>query len=163
MKKLLIVLILNIIFSINAYAIEPKIDKILVLKSERKMFLISNGENIKEYKIALGFEPIGHKVKQGDGKTPEGNYTISWRNPQSSYTLSLGVSYPNAKDKEVAKKLGVSPGGDIMIHGLPNKMKYIGKAHTLNDWTFGCIAVTSEEIKEIWDIVPNGTKIEIKP
>lgn len=140
-----------------------EIDNILILKSERKLYLQNNGKNIKEYDMALGFTPVGNKEKEGDGKTPEGIYKISGRNPKSSYHLSLRISYPNEEDKKRAAKQGVNPGGDIMIHGLPNGMGMIGKAHLLRDWTLGCVAVTNEEIKEIWDLVPNGTQVDIKP
>lgn len=139
------------------------VDKILIIKSERKMYLMSKEKQIKEYDVSLGFAPIGHKVRQGDGKTPEGIYKISGRNPKSSYHLSLRISYPNEEDKRKAEELGVDPGGDIMIHGLPNSMPHLGRLHLLNDWTLGCIAVTNKEIKEIWNTVPNGVTVEIKP
>ena len=142
---------------------EIKADKILIMKEKRKIYLYNNSVQIKEYDMSLGFEPVGHKEREGDGKTPEGIYKISGRNPKSSYHLSLRISYPNEQDRENARKLGVSPGGDIMIHGLPNKIPFIGKAHLLSDWTLGCIAVTNEEIREIWDLVPDGTVVEIKP
>lgn len=166
MKKLSIILFAILFFSTNVFSATStleKIDKVLILKSERKIYLKSKDKIIKEYDISLGFSPIGHKVKEGDGKTPEGIYKISGRNPKSAYHLSLRISYPNEKDKNTAKKLGLSPGGDIMIHGLPNSMPSIGKAHLLSDWTLGCIAVTNDEIKEIWDMVSDGTTVEIKP
>ena len=118
---------------------------------------------IKKYKISLGRNPNGHKEKQGDFKTPEGNYIIDYRNPNSKYYLSLHISYPNEKDKRFALAQGVSPGGDIMIHGIRNGLGLIGRLHTLFDWTQGCIAVTNPEIKEIWNAVPKGTKITITP
>lgn len=163
MKKLFLTLSLFFGICSNAYCEESKADKVVILKSERKIQLLNNNKLIKEYDMALGFSPIGHKERQGDGKTPEGIYKISGRNPNSAYHLSLRISYPNEKDRKNAQKLGVDPGGDIMIHGLPNSMPHIGKAHLQSDWTLGCIAVTNEEIKEIWDYVPNGTIIEIKP
>lgn len=127
------------------------------------MYLLSNDKQIKEYSISLGFEPQGAKDRQGDGKTPEGTYKITGRNPGSKYHKSLRVSYPSAKDIKKAKELGVDPGGDIMIHGLPNGMCNIGKAHLLKDWTLGCIAITCEEIEEVWKLVKDGTTVEIKP
>lgn len=140
------------------------IDKILIHKAARKMYLLSNGKIVKEYDIALGFEPIGAKERQGDGKTPEGLYKISGRNIKSRYHKSLRVNYPAQKDLENAKAKGIKdPGGDIMIHGLPNGMGAIGRAHLLRDWTLGCIAVTSDEIDEIWELVPNETPVEIRP
>jgi murein L,D-transpeptidase YafK len=138
-------------------------DKILIEKKERKMTLFSKGQAIKTYKIALGGNPIGPKERQGDNKTPEGLYTIVSKNKQSSYHLSLRISYPNEKDKNRAKELGVSPGGDIMIHGIKNGMGWIGSFHTWLDWTQGCIAVTDKEIEEIDKLVLNGTVVEIRP
>lgn len=138
-------------------------DKVIVEKAKRRLLLLKKGEIIRVYKIALGPHPIGHKVQEGDGRTPEGKYVISGRNPKSAYHLSLRISYPNAQDKAYAAKLGVSPGGDIMIHGLPNMISKVKAAKLLRkDWTAGCLAVTDEEIEEIWKLVPDGTEIELK-
>ena len=141
------------------------IDKVLIKKSDRKLYLINNNDIIKEYNIDLGFNPTGHKQKEGDGRTPEGKYKISGRNPNSKYHLSLRISYPNSKDKKNAEKLGTNPGGDIMIHGLPNIITAIGFRKKLKkDWTLGCIAVqTNKEIQEIWDLVKDNTNVEIQP
>ncbi|MEO7933621.1 MAG: L,D-transpeptidase family protein [Chthoniobacterales bacterium] len=141
----------------------PKADHILVEKAKRTLSLMRGGKVLKTYQVALGPNPVGPKEKEGDGKTPEGVYRIDWRNPQSQYHLSLHISYPDEKDVTRAKKQGVSPGGDIMIHGLPNGMGALGAAHRLTNWTVGCIAVTNEEIQEIWNAVPDGTSIEIRP
>lgn len=149
--------------SIPIGAEELKADKVLILKEARKIYLYNGDKKIKEYNMALGFSPVGHKQQEGDGKTPEGIYKISGRNPKSAYHLSLRISYPNEQDRKKAQERGVSPGGDIMIHGLPNKLPFIGKAHLLSDWTLGCIAVTNQEIEEIWELVPDGTTVEIKP
>jgi tetratricopeptide (TPR) repeat protein len=138
-------------------------DRILIEKNRRRLTLISQGEVLKTYKIALGGNPIGPKERQGDNKTPEGTYIIDSRNKDSRYHLSLHISYPNEKDKQRAKKLGVSPGGDIMIHGIKNGFSSVGDLHTEVDWTNGCIAVTDEEIMEIEKLVPNGTTVEIRP
>src|SRR5712692_538938 len=119
------------------------------------------GKVMKSYRVALGSNPVGPKTRQGDGKTPEGAYSISGRNAASAFHRALRVSYPNAADRAAARKRGVSHGGDIMIHGLPNGQAYIGKAHVQTDWTEGCIAVTSAEIEEIWRLVPDGAKVEI--
>lgn len=140
-----------------------KADKILIEKKERRLTLFSKGKELKTYKIALGGNPDGPKVRQGDNKTPEGLYVIDSRNKASSYHLSLHISYPNEKDKKRAKQLGVSPGGDIMIHGIKNGLAWVGDRHTGIDWTKGCIAVTDEEIEEISKLVPNGTTVEIRP
>jgi murein L,D-transpeptidase YafK len=125
--------------------------------------LLSKGEVIKKYKIALGGKPVGPKERQGDNKTPEGIYFIKSRNSNSDYHLSIGISYPNEKDKMRAKELGVSPGGDIMIHGIKNGLGWVGSLHARIDWTQGCVAVTDEEMDEIYKLVPNGTIVEIRP
>ncbi len=138
-------------------------DKILIEKRERRLTLFSKGEALKTYKIALGGNPEGPKERKGDNKTPEGTYMIDSRNKDSRYHLSLHISYPNEKDKKRAKELGVSPGGDIMIHGIKNGFSWAGDFHKEVDWTKGCIAVTDEEIEEIEKLVPNGTIVEIRP
>lgn len=139
------------------------IDSVVVLKGERILYLLSGGRRVREYRIALGRNPIGHKQQEGDGRTPEGRYLIDYRNPKSRYHLSLHISYPSREDEREARNKGVSPGGDIMIHGLPNGLGYIGKLHRMRDWTDGCIAVTNEEMAEIWRLVRIGTPIEIRP
>jgi len=138
-------------------------DKILIEKKERRLTLIAKGQSLKTYKIALGGNPVGPKERQGDQKTPEGTYVINSRNKDSRYHLSLHISYPNEKDRKRAKELGVSPGGDIMIHGIKKGFSWAGNSHTEVDWTQGCIAVTDEEIEEIEKLVPNGTIVEIRP
>ena len=139
------------------------VDRVLVEKSTRKLSVLYRGSEIKNYRIALGGQPIGAKQQEGDMKTPEGLYAIDYRNPHSDYHLSLHISYPGSEDVRRAAALGVSPGGDIMIHGLPNGMSWLGDAHRRKDWTAGCIAVTDEEIEELWRIIPDGTEIEIRP
>jgi len=138
-------------------------DKILIEKKERRLMLFAKGEVLKTYKIALGGDPIGPKERQGDNKTPEGTYIIDSRNRDSRYHLSLRISYPNERDKRRARELGVSPGGDIMIHGIKNGFSWVGDGHAEVDWTRGCIAVTDEEIVEISMLAPNGTVVEIRP
>ncbi|MGD9011410.1 MAG: L,D-transpeptidase family protein [Desulfobacterales bacterium] len=138
-------------------------DKVLIEKKARRLTLLSKGEVIKTYKIALGGDPVGPKVRQGDSKTPEGVYTIDSRNSNSEYHLSLHISYPNEIDKKRAKELGVSPGGNIMIHGIKNGLDWVGASHTELDWTEGCIAVTDAEMEEIYKLVPNGTIVVIMP
>lgn len=140
-----------------------KADKVLVLKSERKLLLLEHGRVVKTYKVALGGEPLGPKTRHGDHRTPEGLYVIDGRNAHSQFHRALHISYPNAADRARARGLGVSPGGDIFLHGLPNGQGWIGAAHRLHDWTDGCIAVTDEEIEEIWRAVPDATPIEIRP
>jgi tetratricopeptide (TPR) repeat protein len=138
-------------------------DKILIEKKERRLALISKDKVLKTYKIALGGDPNGPKERQGDNKTPEGTYVIDSRNRDSRYHLSLHISYPNEKDKKRARELGVSPGGNIMIHGIKNGFSWVGGSHAEIDWTKGCIAVTDEEIEEIDRLAPNGTIVEIRP
>ncbi len=146
------------------YAIQKgSVDRILIEKNARRLMLISQGEVLKSYSIALGGNPIGPKERQGDNKTPEGTYVIDGRNKDSRFHLSLHISYPNERDRNRAKELGVSPGGDIMIHGIKNGFSWVGDAHTGVDWTKGCIAVTDEEIEEISKVTPNGTIVEIRP
>lgn len=166
LEKILPLLLILLLLPAAAAAKKPKklrAEKIVVEKAERRMTLYREGKAWKTYKVALGGEPVGPKREQGDHKTPEGRYTIDARNPNSSYHLSLHISYPNRSDTAAAKARGVSPGGAIMIHGLPNGAPDFGATHRLYDWTDGCIAVTNEEIKEVWDLVPNGTPIEILP
>jgi tetratricopeptide (TPR) repeat protein len=147
-----------------AYAIQKgSADKIVIEKKARRLTLISKGEVLKTYKIALGGNPIGPKERQGDDKTPEGTYCIDSRNKESHYHRSLHISYPNERDKKRAKELGVSPGGNIMIHGIKKGFSWVGDFHTEVDWTKGCIAVTDEEIEEIAKLAPNGTIVEIRP
>ena len=138
-------------------------DMILIEKKERQLTLFSKGKVLKTYKVALGGNPNGPKERQGDNKTPEGTYVIDSRNKNSRYHISLHISYPNEKDKRRAKELGVSPGGDIMIHGIKNGFSWAGDLHTEVDWTKGCIAVTDEEIEELDKLAPNGTIVEIRP
>lgn len=138
-------------------------DRVLVLKKERKLTLLANGQTLKTYAISLGGDPVGPKTREGDHKTPEGMYVLDRRNPKSRFHRSIHISYPGAHDRANAQTYGVSPGGDIMIHGLPNGYGWLRSTHRLHDWTDGCIAVTNDEIDEIWRAVPDGTPIEIRP
>jgi murein L,D-transpeptidase YafK len=140
-----------------------KADSILILKKDHVMELLAGGKVIRTYKVSLGRGGLAPKERQGDGRTPEGHYTIDAKNEASNYHKALHVSYPNAADRQRAAKLGVSPGGSIMIHGLPNGRGWIGAAHRLYDWTLGCIAVTDEEIDEVFKLVAVGTPVEIRP
>ncbi len=133
-------------------------------KSEKRMELRNaKGAILRSYRIKMGANPQGHKRQQGDERTPEGRYVISGRNAASSYHRSLRISYPNADDITQARRRGVAPGGDIMIHGLPNRFNDTMARLFPDDWTDGCIAVTNAEIEEIWAMVPNGTPIHIVP
>jgi len=138
-------------------------DSIVVEKSQHRLSLYRAGTLLHTYLVALGQEPVGDKVRRGDNRTPEGVFRIAARNAQSRYHRALKISYPDAAHLARARSLGVSPGGDIMIHGLPARQAWVGAAHRDFDWTEGCIAVTNEEIDEIWDAVPVGTPIVIRP
>jgi murein L,D-transpeptidase YafK len=138
-------------------------DSMVLDKSDRRLTLFHRGEVVKTYDVALGKDPVGPKLRRGDGRTPEGTYFIEGRNPQSKYHLSLRVSYPSQSDIKRSAKLGVTTGGDIMIHGLPPAFATVGALHRQQDWTEGCVAVTNEEIEEIWRSVPNGAWIQIRP
>ncbi len=139
----------------------PEVDYVRVLKSVRQMQLYSGGQLVHTIEqIQLGDEPIGHKQFQGDERTPEGRYTIDFGNPQSSYHLSLHISYPNANDQAFARSYGRSPGGDIFIHGQPNGW---ADGRVPGDWTDGCIALANAEIEALWEAVPDGATIDILP
>jgi len=136
----------------------PEVTRVIVNKGERVMFLMHHQDVLKTYPVGLGFAPAGHKNFEGDGKTPEGEYLINRRNPNSEFHLSVGISYPNSEDRASARAAGKSPGGDIFIHGRPWKYRKGGR-----DWTAGCIAVSNREIEEIYAMVRNGTPITINP
>ena len=127
------------------------------------MELLAGKTTVKTYSIAIGSGGLAPKQRQGDHLTPEGIYQIDRRNEKSKFHRSLHISYPNQADRDRARKLGADPGGDIMIHGITNGFGWIGSKHRAIDWTDGCIAVTDEEIEEIWKLVPDGTPIEIQP
>ena len=154
----------------GAYALLPagsppteRPDRILVVKSRHEMSLLQGGRILKTYAVSLGRSPSGPKTRTGDHKTPEGLYLVDWRNPNSKFHLSLHISYPEPRDSARARQEGVAPGGDIMIHGLPNRLWWIGRFHRFVDWTDGCIAVTDSEIDQLWRTVPDRTPIEIRP
>jgi murein L,D-transpeptidase YafK len=169
MKKTIKYVILVIFVGIFGFYLWPekkldtskKIDKILVIKHERKLIVYSNGNVLKTYKISLGKIPVGKKEYEGDKKTPEGLYFINGKSTNSDFHLNIGISYPNESDKKHAEKLSRNPGGQIKIHGLKNGLGFIGKFHRLYDWTLGCIAVTNKEIEELYNNVSIGTEIEI--
>ena len=143
----------------NLYA-----DFVLVRKSERKLYLYSGNQEIKSYNIALGKQPEGHKQTEGDSRTPEGTYTLDWRNPNSKFFRSIHVSYPTVQQSRNAREAGVNPGGAIMIHGQPNSWaERIHLTFADQDWTEGCIAVENQDMLEIWDLVKDGTPITIEP
>ena len=138
-------------------------DSIVIEKGSRRLTLYHIGRPIRSYLIALGGNPVGDKKAAGDRRTPEGLFFIDGRNPYSKYHLSLKISYPTAEQRERALAQGVDPGGNIMIHGLPNGKGSVGAYHRITDWTNGCVALTDEEIEELWSAVPIGTPVHIKP
>jgi len=147
----------------NPLAAGTTIDRIVVEKSARKLSIFANGKKLKSYRVALGRNPTGAKEQEGDMKTPEGIYAIDSRNRQSAFHLALHVSYPSDQDKARAAERGVNAGFDIMVHGIQNGLGWIGAFHRRHDWSAGCIAMTDEEIEELWRVTPDGTPIEIRP
>jgi murein L,D-transpeptidase YafK len=143
--------------------VNKSVDRILIEKSKRSLSLMSGSQIVKTYKVALGAEPVGAKDRQGDHKTPEGIYSVDGKNPNSKFHKALHISYPNQSDREQARKLHVQPGGDVEIHGLGAQWGWVGSQHRLKDWTDGCIAVTNEEIDEIYPLIKLGTIVEIRP
>lgn len=150
---------------LNLHPLPPNItaDRVLVEKAARRLTLLRSGTPLKIYRVALGRAPIGPKEREGDQRTPEGEYQIDFHKENSDFHRALHVSYPEQRDMERASAAEVSPGCDIMIHGIRNGMGWIGAFHRRTDWTAGCIAVTDFEIEEIWRAVPDGTPIEIQP
>ena len=140
-----------------------KADSVLIVKSERKLYLLKAGEILRDFDVALGLMPEGHKQREGDFRTPEGLYYLDARNPNSDYFLSLHISYPNRQDVDRARAQGVDPGGQIMIHGQPNEPKYSESRYANWDWTDGCIAVSNSDMVDIWLMTDEGTPIEIRP
>jgi len=163
LNGLMVLLVCGLCLAQNAASAKLHADRVVVLKNARTLQLVSQGKVIKSYKVALGGNPVGPKTRQGDHKTPEGVYVLNFRNAHSQYYKSIHISYPNEHDRTEARKIRVSPGGDVFVHGLPNGYRAVGAAHRLKDWTDGCVAVTDEEIDEIWGMVSDGTRIEIKP
>ena len=136
-----------------------EIDSIVVYKSKRQLSVYSDGQLLKTYKISIGRNPVGDKEFKGDKKTPEGVYYINGKNPASKFHKNLGISYPNPDDIAYSNKIGKPAGGDIKIHGLRNGYEFIGKFHRWYDWTAGCIALTNQEIDELYCRVYNTPRI----
>lgn len=168
-KYIIIVCVLLVGIGLLSFADSPstlpggsKVTKIVVEKRRHLMTLYANNQVLRIYHIALGRGDDAAKQQEGDDRTPEGLYVIDGKNNNSQFYKSLHISYPSHEDVARAKSQGHSPGGAVMIHGLRNDLKWIGKLHRLKDWTRGCIAVTNEEMDEIWNVVPVGTAIEIR-
>lgn len=160
MKIFILIFLLTISFI--SYS-DDKIDIIIIKKSERKLFAIKDDLIVKEFDIALGKNPIGHKKIEGDKKTPEGYYFVDGKNSKSKFFLSLHISYPNFHDKKIASKNKVDPGKHIAIHGLPSIFLLSQYLYNSPDWTDGCIALSNSDMKDLWDITNEGTQILIRP
>jgi murein L,D-transpeptidase YafK len=143
------------------HASTDRADRLVVKKAERRLYLMREDQPLRSYDIALGFQPIGHKTREGDGRTPEGRYLIDRRNDRSRFHKALHISYPSPGDRRRAERRGESPGGMILIHGQPNGKNRSTRIE--DDWTLGCIAVSDLEIDEIWSLTVDGTPIEILP
>jgi len=139
------------------------VDKILVIKSERRLHLLHQEKVLKSYRISLGKQPLGAKQREGDQRTPEGIYFIDWRQKSLNFNLSLHISYPNRQDRERAAKAGENPGGMIMIHGTPVSPKFPDWFFLGLDWTDGCIALSNADMREVWEQVADNTLVEIRP
>ncbi len=142
---------------------KPRINQVLVRKQERRLYLMADEIVVRSYRVSLGDNPVGHKLYEGDKRTPEGSYTLDWRNSESDFYKSIHISYPNDTDRSQAEAWGQDPGGSIMIHGLPNEAGDLAFAYIGLDWTNGCIAVDNAEMDEIWQLVSDGTPIKILP
>ncbi len=138
-------------------------DRVIVRKSERRLYLMQGNSVLRSYRVALGLNPVGPKVKEGDSRTPEGHYQLTRRNPRSEFFLSILVSYPNDRDLQRARRNRLTPGGAIMIHGLPNELRREPTYYEKRDWTDGCIAVSDSDMLEIWLMTPPDAPIDILP
>jgi len=141
----------------------PMADEVIVRKSERRLYLMRNGQILRSYRVALGLDPVGAKQRSGDFRTPEGLYYLVRRNPRSDYFLSIQVSYPNAADIERARREHVDPGGSIMVHGLPNVLSHKPSYYARSDWTDGCIGLSDSDMVEVWLMTRDDTPIDILP
>ncbi len=146
----------------SAFAAEVA-DSVVIYKERRLLQLFQGDVLLREYPVSLGGDPIGHKTREGDQKTPEGRYLLDWRNANSGYYKSIHISYPSPEDVKVAAAEGIDPGGMIMIHGQRNYFGWLADLTQMFDWTDGCIAVTNAQMEDIWTLVPDNTVIEIRP
>jgi len=147
----------------NELPCDVRADRVIVYKDDRVLLLMSGDDVLKRYPVSLGRNPVGDKICQGDKRTPEGEYVLDWKNPNSLAYKSIHISYPNAADRCEAAEHGCSAGGNIMLHGIANGQGRLGRFHRFWDWTSGCIAVTDQEMEELYRVIPTGTPIEIKP
>lgn len=162
LNKGLLIALLLILQTANGVSAQ-QVDAVLVIKSERRLYLMNKGERFASFHVTFGAEPTGHKQARGDERTPEGHYRLDYKNPNSDFYKSMHISYPNAKDRANARRLGVNPGGDIMIHGQANGWEWASPLVQLFSWTDGCIALSNRDMDRVWAAVDPGTPIEIRP
>ena len=159
MKRIGITILFLLSFPASVFALTA--DAVHIDKSESTLYLLYRGDVIKQYPIALGGNPVGHKVQEGDQRTPEGTYTLDYKKSDSAFHKAIHISYPNEQDKKVANALGVSPGGNIMIHGQRNGFGWLAFIVQKFNWTDGCVAVSNQHMDEIWNAVQVGARVEI--
>ena len=152
-----------LVVSLGASGAEPNVDLVRVEKSSKRLYLINAGKVVREFRVALGGNPAGHKQQEGDQRTPEGKYLLDFKKADSAYYKAIHISYSNAADTESARRRGVNPGGSIMIHGQKNGFGWLGPLVQRYDWTNGCIALSNEDMEQVWRLVDAGTPIEIIP
>lgn len=161
--SMLRLLFLVALFCQNLAWADPSVELVRVLKSEHKLQLVSEGKVLREFKVALGSNPIGHKQQEGDGKTPEGIYILDYKKSDSAFYRAVHISYPNSTDIASAKARGVNPGGSVMIHGQKNGLGWLSFVNQRFDWTNGCVALNNSDMDILWAVIREGTKIEISP
>jgi murein L,D-transpeptidase YafK len=152
-----------LLLATSVCAVQQKADLVRVVKSESRLYLIRDDQVFASYNVVFGANPKGHKEREGDERTPEGRYYLTYKNPGSAFYLSIHVSYPNADDRAHARELGVDPGGDIMIHGQKNGKEWLSRFSRFVNWTDGCIALSNSDMDEVWDAIDAGIPIEIEP
>lgn len=161
-KIIPVVMLLLILQVLNAESVQTA-DSVLVIKSENRLYLMSDGIAFASFRATFGANPVGHKQMQGDERTPEGHYVLDYKNSNSQFYKSIHISYPNARDRKNARKLGVDPGGDIMIHGQANGWSWASPVAQFFSWTDGCVALSDKDMDKVWMAVDPGTPIEIRP
>lgn len=162
MVRILVAVLVAGSAAMTAQAAE-KADLVRVVKSEKRLYLLKDGKVLVSFRVVFGADPKGHKREEGDERTPEGRYLLDYKNTASKFYKSIHVSYPNARDREDARKRGVSPGGDIMIHGQPNGKEWLTVVSQRFNWTDGCVALSNEDMDTVWDAVKVGIPIDIEP
>lgn len=164
-RRFLLIVLFSIGYCSADFDIEPvKADSVLVKKSEKALYMFKEGKLLKRFNVVFGPRPKGHKIMEGDDRTPEGDYTLDFKNAKSNFYKSIRVSYPNEADRERARRINVQPGGNIMIHGSKNSWsaKTAARSRKFN-WTDGCIALSNNDMDEFWEAIEIGTPIRIEP